>query len=269
MKIRLLHTTIFLTTSFILMQLLYHITRYVMLLILDFEDVGLNFSTVIFDPYKYETWSRTKIAIVYAFPTIIMLIPILLSTYYILLNTDKNYKSKIFSLSILLSASSFFLSDFLKAPFVRTDIAAVYAWFFLPFETSLYVAFAFFVFFPILGWLTIKDTLRTANEKKYIKDRFGRIGYYVIFWIPPFFISSIIFIILTLLTPFYDLKHYFANEFIRFVVMFVILLFGIFFSKSMHYLELDYKNSYYKLNKTNLIVIVSFLLLTYLMLNFF
>lgn len=262
------NATFTLFVAYFICHVIYLAIRYISLNIIGVDEAAFYFTSVYYDPYGYESWSRLKIFLVYGLPPFSMLLVTLISfTSFLKIDKD-NLRIRIFFLWLLLVSLSILMADIFKAPFIRGDLASVYEWFYLKREFAFLIAILTFLPIPFIASKIDRVFLKTADSRYWIKSRQNRTIYFLNKTLFPLLIVFIFFATLVLVVPSYKLQHLFQTEIIRFFTLSIFLVLGSYFAYSKKFIEVKKINDFQIVSKSKIIIITLFLISVYVLLWF-
>jgi hypothetical protein len=243
--------------NLVLIYLLAYFTVHILYLFMKFsaayyigiENIIMYFSYVFYDTSSFEQWSRLRVSLLYGFPTLIFFV----FTFIFWLLKDKlsygsNPKLKLYLLWSMLISAAFFIADFVSAPFERQGVAIVAEWFYISKEVMLVVSILFLLLIPLLGWYLSMSFIKLANSRRYLMTKWTRVSFLANNIFLSFFYGSLILTALLLFNQAYTFEDFMAIDFMRMVVIALLLFFVMLFNLNKKYIgvkqnkDLDYFN---------------------------
>lgn len=262
------NATFTLFVAYFICHVIYLAVRYISLNIIGIDEAAFYFTSVYYDPYAYESWSRLKIFLVYGLPSFSMFLVALISLTSFLKTEKDNLRIRVFFLWLFLVGLSVLMADIFKAPFIRGDLASVYEWFYLKKEFAFLVAILAFLPIPFIASKIDRVFLKTADSRYWIKSRKNRTIYFLNKTLFPLLVVFIFFATLVLVVPSYKLQHLFQTEIIRFFTLSIFLILGAYFAYSKKYIEVKKVNDFQLVSKSKIAVITLFIIAVYILLWF-
>ena len=228
---RVLNVTLIFFLAYFTIHLFYLFTVYFCASFIGVKDVRMYFSYVAYDLTDFEGWSRLKIIVLFGIPTMVM--PVLSVLFWLAkknLPFGNNPKMTLFYLNLILISLSFFIADFITAPFKRQGIALVAEWFYLKKEIVLGMSFLLWALIPAIAKIASSSYMKLAYSRMQLRSKWTRASFLIVNVIQGFVIAAVIMSMMIISVPAYTATHYFGIDFIRFVVIFLILVFIVLFN---------------------------------------
>lgn len=262
------NATFTLFVAYFICHVMYLVVRYVALNILGIEEAALYFTSVYYDPLAYESWSKSRIFLVYGLPSFSMILIAFVSLTLYLKTEKENLRMKVFYMWLFLVSLSFLLADIFKAPFIRGDLASVYEWFYLKKEFAFLIAILAFLPIPFIASKIDRVFLKTADSRYWIKSKMNRTIYFFNKTLLPLTVVFILFSVIVLVVPSYQFNNLFKTEIIRFFTLSLFLILGAYFAYSKKFIEVKKINDFQLVSKSKIALVTLFVITVYILLWF-
>ncbi len=266
---RIINVSILFIAAYSIIHLLYLFIVFVCADYIDAQEIKVYFSYVSYDISTFTDWTRMKIVILYGLPSFLMLT--LAGVFYVAMESfsfAKSARQKLFCLWLILISLSFTISSLVSAPFSRQSIAIVAEWFYFKRELTFGISLFFWASIPLVAYFSSKSFMKLANSREYILTKWTRLIFLLKNILLPFSIGSVFFSFLIISAPGYTITHYFKYDFMRFVVLLIILLFVFWFNFHKRYIGIKRTKDLEYLSIPMLIFMVIVLTTVYLGLFF-
>lgn len=269
LNIRVLNVTLIFFSAYLIIHVLYLYLVYFCASFIGVQELRYYFSYISYDLVAFQGWSRLKISILYGLPT--LLLPVFAGLFWIAkekFSFGDNPKIKLFYLSLILCALSFFIADFVIAPFKRQGVALVAEWFYFKKETILIGSLLFWTIIPIAAWVNAKSFMKLANSRTYLRTKWSRMAFIATSVIQPFIFASIVISLMIIFVPAYSVEHFLSLDFIRMAVMFLILIFIMLFNFNKKYIGVKKQRQLERINTNFLVITIATAAIFYTVLYF-
>ena len=259
---RIFNSTLYFVVAYFLVHVIVLFLKLIMIKFVGIDHAAMYFTIIDFDPWGYKEWSRLKISLVYGLPTFAALImAVLMMIPY--KNVKRNdSRRKIFLLWFIVVALTFFITEFIRTPYLKSDLSSVYAWFFIPVEVSFAVSFISIPLIPLIGYFASRSVVRTTDTRDWIRSTSKRMSYFFNVTIVPLLIGSVFVSAMFLFISSYPTKVFLGQEFLRLLIVGLILLSGLFFSGNKKYINIrKSSNLAYAQMEVSAIIIIAMIIL--------
>ena len=257
---KIVNVTLILLTSYLTVHLLYLGFIYFCAYLIDVPDLSFYFAYVDYNVEEYTGWSRLRVILLFGMPTAMMLVSALV--FWIIMSKfsfKDNSKVKLFLLWSIITCLSFVIADFISAPFDKHGVSIVADWFYIKKEVLFIFSLLFWAVIPIIGWFYSKTFMRIAYSRKHLLSKWTRISFLTDTILLPFLLVTVIFAILLIIYPGYNVDYYLSIDFIRFLVIIAIFLFVMGFNFHKRYVGIKRNRELEELNYSFVFVaIISF-----------
>jgi hypothetical protein len=257
---KIVNVTLILLTSYLTVHLLHLGFIYSCAYLIDVPDLSFYFAYVDYNVEEYTGWSRLRVILLFGMPTAMMLFSALI--FWIIMSKfsfQDNSKVKLFLLWSIISCLSFVIADFISAPFDKHGVSIVADWFYIKKEVLFIFSLLFWAIIPIIGWYYSKTFMRIAYSRKQLLTKWTRFNFLAETILLPFLMVTVIFAILLIIYPGYNVDYYLSIDFIRFVVIISIFLFVMGFNFHKRYVGIKRNRELEELNYSFVsVAIISF-----------
>lgn len=266
MKSRIINSTVLLLAAYYVVHFTYLITQFLALKLLDMENLSFTFFYNSFPAPEHSWWTRLKVFLVCGSGIFAVFVLVFLIALFIYKLSKKRYKLGVFYNWILMVSGAFIIAEFMAAPIFNhsTFMHSLLAW--LGFESGgggMYlVGILFLLFIPVVSYFTNEAFITTTNTTANIRTRSARLKIYFSLTLVPYFVLIIVLSLMLNASFSYDLKYILAREGMRFAALFIIIIFGAYFSFNKNFISVQKQNDFNRVNipLTMLILIVLFVL---------
>lgn len=266
---RVLNVALIFFSAYLIIHVLYLYLVYFCAIFIGVQDVRYYFSYISYDLVAFQGWDRLKISILYGLPT--LLLPIFAGFFWIAkekFSFGDNPKIKLFYLSLILISLSFFIADFIIAPFKRQGVALVAEWFYFQRETVLIGSLLFWTLIPILAWVYANSFMKLANSRTYLRTKWSRMAFLATSVIQPYILASMVIALMIIFVPAYTLEYFFSLDLIRICVMLLILVFIMLFNFNKKYIGVKRQRQLEYVNTNFLVITITVAAIFYTVLYF-
>lgn len=262
---RIVNVTLLMLLSYLVVHLLYLSYTYFCAVLIEVPDVHFYFAYVDYNVEEYKGWSRLRVILLFGVPTFLMLVSA--AAFWLILRKVSfrdSARLKIFLLWTIISCLSFVIADFVSAPFYRHGVAVVADWFYIKKEALFVISLLFWAVIPVIGWYFSQTFMRVAYSRRHLRTRWTRMSFLANTLLLPFLLVSVIFAILLIIYPGYNVEYYLSIDLIRFIVIVAIFFFVMAFNFHKRYLGIKRNRELDNLNYTFVFVAIMSMLVIYL-----
>jgi hypothetical protein len=266
---RIVNVAMLFLAAYTIVHLLYLTFVYFCAKAIGIEDVDYYFSFIFYDITEYKDWTRTKILILFGMPGILMLV--MAGLFWVAMK-GFSYKDearrKLFFLWLILISLSFFLGEMISAPFYRHGFSVVAEWFYFSKEVVFGLALFFIALIPLIAYFSSISFMKLANSRSYLRTKWTRLIFLLNTILLPIIIGTLIISIMIINAPGYNLDFFLSIDFVRFIVLFFILLFVLFFNFNKGYVAITRTRDLEYISFSMITVVVIIISVIYLGLYF-
>lgn len=249
MKIRVLNATLLLLTAFYIVQLSYVGSQYLMLNILDVNEVMMHFFYNSYIAPENNWWTKSYVLLITGIGTFSSFLVFFISLIAYIKMSRKHYRLQVLYLWLMAVSLSYIIGDFISAPF-NGQYANMYnamRWIgFADGGGGMYVvALLFLVTTPIIAYFINKPFFKTSNTTQFLKTKTMRLKYFFQIAIIPFFtLLFILFIMLNIVFS-YEFNYILSREVMHLLSLAIILALSLFFSYNKSYISIYKENTFH------------------------
>lgn len=264
---RLINVSLIFLIAYMIVHLLHLFYTYLGAVFIGIPDVTYYFAYVDYDVAAYTGWSRLRVVLLFGMPTFMMLATALV--YWVMMKKFSfrdSSRVKLFLLWSILLCLSFFIADFVSAPFYRHGVSVVAEWYYIKKETMFIASLVFWAVIPLIGWYSSQTFMRLAYSRRFLHTKWTRMSFLANTILMPFLLVSVVLAAMLIVSPGYNVEYYLSIDFVRIFVMLAIVFFIFMFNFHKRYIAIKRNRELEHLNYSFLIVSLLSAAIVYLVL---